>query len=41
VREAIEQRNWDEAAIQIEKIAKVLQDYTVEIDKACDILRGQ
>jgi N-acetylated-alpha-linked acidic dipeptidase len=41
VREAIEQRNWDEAAIQIEKIAKVLQDYTVEIDKACDILKGQ
>jgi N-acetylated-alpha-linked acidic dipeptidase len=41
VREAIEQRNWDEAAIQIEKIAKVLQDYTAEIDKACDILRGQ
>jgi N-acetylated-alpha-linked acidic dipeptidase len=41
VREAIEQRNWNEAGIQIDKVAKVLQDYTAEIDKACDILRGQ
>jgi N-acetylated-alpha-linked acidic dipeptidase len=41
VREAIEQRNWDEASVQIEKVASVLENYAKVIDKASLILKGQ
>jgi N-acetylated-alpha-linked acidic dipeptidase len=39
VREAIEQKNWKEASIQIEKVAKVILNYASEIDKASAILK--
>ena len=34
VREAIEQRNWQEAGEQIEIVAKTITDYAQEIDRA-------
>jgi N-acetylated-alpha-linked acidic dipeptidase len=40
VREAIEQRKWSEANAQIGVVAKVIEDYAAEIDRAADIARG-
>jgi N-acetylated-alpha-linked acidic dipeptidase len=34
IREAIEQRNWKEAADQIEITARTIERYAAEIDKA-------
>jgi N-acetylated-alpha-linked acidic dipeptidase len=38
VREAIEQRNWQEASDQISIVAKVLEGYAKEIDRATAVL---
>lgn len=38
VREAIEQRNWSEAAQQIEITAKTIENFAVQIDKAAKLL---
>ena len=40
VREAIEQRDWDEAAEQIEIVAGVLRRVTAEIDRAAAVVKG-
>jgi N-acetylated-alpha-linked acidic dipeptidase len=40
VREAIEQRNWQEAGEQIGIVAKVLEGYAREIDRATAVLGG-
>lgn len=40
VREAIEQRDWDEAAEQIEIVAGVLGRVTAEIDRATAVAKG-
>ncbi|MDQ6787779.1 MAG: M28 family metallopeptidase [Acidobacteriota bacterium] len=40
-REAIEQRNWTEAAANIESIAKTLENFAAEIDKATKLTQGQ
>ena len=40
VREAIEQRDWDEAAEQIEIVAGVLRRVTAEIDRAAAVVTG-
>jgi N-acetylated-alpha-linked acidic dipeptidase len=40
VREAIEQRNWKEAAEQVEVTAAVLQRFTAEIDRATKVMTG-
>ena len=39
IREAIEERKWDEAAAQIEAVAAALGRYASEIDRATDLLR--
>ena len=41
VREAIEQRDWDEAAEQIEIVAGVLGRVTAEIDRATAVAKGE
>jgi N-acetylated-alpha-linked acidic dipeptidase len=41
VREAIEQRNWTEANQQIEIVARVLDRYAAEIDRAVTLARGK
>jgi N-acetylated-alpha-linked acidic dipeptidase len=41
VREAIEQRKWSEANTQIGIVAKVLEDYAAEVDRAAEIARGK
>jgi N-acetylated-alpha-linked acidic dipeptidase len=41
VREAIEQRNWDEAAKQIKTVAGVLDNYTTKINSASEILKAE
>jgi len=38
IREAIEQRNWKEAQVQIEIVAKAISDYTHEVDAAAKVL---
>ncbi|MEJ0057890.1 MAG: M28 family metallopeptidase [Bacteroidota bacterium] len=38
IREAIEQRNWNEAQEQVEVAAKTIQEYTAQIDAASKIL---
>ncbi len=38
VREAIEQRNWKEAAEQIQIISKTIENFAAEIDKATKLL---
>ncbi len=40
-REAIEQRNWKEASDNIESIAKTLENFAAEIDKATKLTQGQ
>jgi N-acetylated-alpha-linked acidic dipeptidase len=41
VREAIEQRNWTEAGQQMEIVAKALEAYAAEVDRATDAARGK
>ena len=40
VREAIEQRDWDEAAEQISLVAATLEGLAAEVDRAADVLAG-
>jgi len=40
VREAIEQRKWSEANAQIGVVAKVIEQYAAEVDRAAEIARG-
>ena len=39
VREAIEQRDWKEAAAQIEIVAKTIENFAAEIDKAASLVK--
>jgi N-acetylated-alpha-linked acidic dipeptidase len=39
VREAIEQRNWTEASEQISIVAKIIENFAGEIDKATNLMR--
>lgn len=41
VREAIEQRNWEEVGEQIDIAAKTIENFSREIDRAAAILKGQ
>ena len=41
VREAIEQRKWSEANAQIGIVAKVIDDYTAQVDRATEIARDK
>jgi N-acetylated-alpha-linked acidic dipeptidase len=41
VREAIEQRKWSEANAQIGVVAKVIEEYAAEVDRAAEIARGK
>ena len=41
VREAIEQKQWSEANQQIDVVAKVINDYAAQIDRATDVARGR
>src|SRR5207253_11345285 len=41
VREAIEQKQWNEANQQIEVVAGVINNYAAEVDRAADIARGR
>jgi N-acetylated-alpha-linked acidic dipeptidase len=41
VREAIEQKQWNEATQQIEIVSKVIEGYAAEIDRAANIARGR
>jgi len=41
VREAIEQKDWNEANRQIEIVAKVIENYAAQVDRAADIARGK
>jgi len=41
VREAIEQKQWTEANQQIEIVAKVIENYAAQVDRAADIARGR
>ena len=39
VREAIEQRDWKEAAEQIELVSKTIENFALEIDKATNLVK--
>ncbi|HEY6842984.1 MAG TPA: transferrin receptor-like dimerization domain-containing protein, partial [Thermoanaerobaculia bacterium] len=41
VREAIEQKQWDEANQQIEIVAGVINNYAAQIDRAAEVARGR
>jgi N-acetylated-alpha-linked acidic dipeptidase len=41
VREAIEQRNWTEAAQQMDIVANVINAYAAEVDRATDAAKGK
>jgi N-acetylated-alpha-linked acidic dipeptidase len=41
VREAIEQRNWSEAAQQMDIVANVINAYAAEVDRATDAAKGK
>ena len=41
VREAIEQKQWNEANQQIEVVAKVIENYAAQVDRAAEIARGR
>ncbi len=41
VREAIEQRNWAEAAQQMDIVANVINAYAAEVDRATDAAKGK
>ena len=38
VREAIEERTWDEAAEQVDRLAETLENLATEVDQAADVL---
>ena len=40
IREAIEERKWDEAAAQVEVVARAIERYAAEIDRATEILKS-
>jgi N-acetylated-alpha-linked acidic dipeptidase len=40
VREAIEQRNWSEAGQQIEIVARIIDGYAAQLDRAAELARG-
>jgi N-acetylated-alpha-linked acidic dipeptidase len=40
VREAIEQRDWKEAAEQIEIVSKTIENFAREIDRATNLVRN-
>jgi N-acetylated-alpha-linked acidic dipeptidase len=40
IREAIEERKWDEASVQTEAAGRALDRYAEEIEKATEILRA-
>ncbi len=40
IREAIEQRQWDEATEEVKIVAGVLKNFTGEIDRASELLEG-
>jgi N-acetylated-alpha-linked acidic dipeptidase len=40
VREAIEQRDWKEAAAQIEIVSRTIENFAAEIDKAANLLKN-
>lgn len=40
IREAIEQRDWIEAARQIRNVSATIENFAAEIDKATNLLRG-
>lgn len=40
VREAIEQRDWKEAAEQIEVVSRTIENFAAEIDKAANLLKN-
>ncbi len=41
VREAIEQKQWNEANQQIEVVAKVIESYAAQVDRAAEIAKGR
>jgi N-acetylated-alpha-linked acidic dipeptidase len=41
VREAIEQKQWSEAAAQIDIVARTLDAYSTEIEKAAALAKAQ
>ena len=41
VREAIEQKQWSEANQQIDVVARVIDNYTAQIDRATEVARGR
>jgi N-acetylated-alpha-linked acidic dipeptidase len=41
VREAIEQKQWADANQQIEIVARVIENYAAQVDRAADIARGK
>src|SRR5438445_685498 len=41
VREAIEQKQWTEANQQIEIVARVIENYAAQVDRATEIARGR
>ena len=40
VREAIEQRDWDETAEQVEIVGGILQNVVAEIERATEVVKG-
>ena len=40
IREAIEERKWDEAAAQTEAAGRALERYAAEIEKAAELMRA-
>jgi N-acetylated-alpha-linked acidic dipeptidase len=40
IREAIEERKWDEAAAQIEAAAQALERYAAQLDRATELLKA-
>jgi len=40
VREAIEEKQWNEANQQIEVVARVIENYAAQVDRAAEIARG-
>jgi N-acetylated-alpha-linked acidic dipeptidase len=41
IREAVEERKWDEAAAQMDVVAAALTRYTAEIRRATELLRAK
>jgi hypothetical protein len=41
VREAIEQKQWTEANRQIEIVAKVIENYAAQVERAAEVAKGR